>query len=825
MISCRELSAITKGTIIQHATEKPIAQLLLDSRKLIIASESLFFAMKGKNHDSHQFIPTLYAQGVRQFVVEQRVQDTYQHLVGANIIQVANSIDVLQEVASRHRCKFQLPVLAITGSNAKTIVKEWLSQLLALKYHVVKSPKSYNSQIGVPLSVWLMSPAHSYGVFEAGISMPGEMSKLEAIIRPTKGIFTNIGSAHDQSFADWQQKVYEKALLFKGCQTIFYCLDHHLIHQGLTTLYQGKAQLVNWSLDDNHADFKVRKRLTFHSRQTILTIINQQQEHTFTLPFQDDVSVENAVHCIVFLLHEGLLSGAMLQAGLKNLRKVPMRLTLRQGINNCQIIDDTYNNDLVGLQVALDFMAQQKQGLKRTVILSDMLQTGVPAEQLYSQIAQLLQGKQVGCMIGVGEEITAHAAAFTAFETRFYDHTASLLKGEVQGNFSNTLILVKGARKFGLERIVDQLQEKIHSTVLEINLDAIGHNLNFFRSKLAPSTRIMVIVKALSYGNSSFEIANFLQHHHVAYLAVAYTDEGIMLREHGITLPIMVMNPTPESFYKLLEYNLEPEIYSLRLLQALRDFLSSQKRHAKVHLKLETGMHRLGFAESELNLLIQLLQDIPAIEVVGIMSHLAASSAPQHDAYTQQQATLFINLATHLEQALGISTIKHLLNSSGILRFPDYQLDMVRLGIGLYGVGVGQAMEQHLEVVSTLKTIVSQIKEIPKGATIGYNRVGGATKDMQIATIAIGYADGFSRSLGNGRGSVWINGYRAPVVGSVCMDMTMVDVTDIPVDEGDEVIVFGRELPIAEVATVMNTLPYEVLTRVSERIRRMYYTN
>ena len=823
MIYFSELPAITGGKIIQYVAESPIKHLLLDSRKLRTDSGSLFFAMQGQYHNSHQFLPMVYEQGISQFVVEQEDQFIYKHLKNANIIQVADSIAALQQLAAYHRSQYQLPLLAITGSNGKTIVKEWLSQILALEYAVARSPKSYNSQIGVPRSVWLINTTHQYGIFEAGISQPGEMAKLETILRPTVGMFTNIGSAHDEGFATQQQKIEEKSLLFKNCQTIYYCIDHTPIHQVLIALYRNKAHFVTWSLLDGAADYKIQKRLLTTDKQTEIIVITRQQQYAFTLPFQDDVSVENAIHCIVFLLQEGF-SPAMIQASLTKLRAIPMRMTLKQGVNNCQVIDDTYNNDLVGLRVALDFMAQQKQASRRTVVLSDLLETGIAAEKLYPQIAQLLKAKQVDRIIGIGEELIVHAAAFASFDTRFFDHTEEFLKEDVQHQFSNELILVKGARRFGLERVVDRLQQKIHNTVLEVDLDAITHNLNFFQSRLARDTQLMAVVKALAYGSSSFEIAHLLQYHRVDYLAVAYADEGVLLRRHGIMLPIMVMNPTPESFDQLLAYDLAPEVYSLKLLCALRDFLASRNKHINVHLKLETGMNRLGFEARELSTLVQVLRATPALHVVGIMSHLVASADQQHDAYTKHQFKIFMKMATFIEQKLGIHTIKHLLNSSGILRFPEYQLDMVRLGIGLYGVGVNEEMQQYLEVASTLKTVISQIKMIPQGATVGYGRQGVAKRNMRLATLAIGYADGFSRSLGNGKGRVWINNYLAPTVGDICMDMSMVDITNIPADEGDEVIIFGRALPIAEVAAAMATIPYEVLTNVSERVRRVYYT-
>lgn len=822
MLVFSQLPAITGGKIIQCAIDRPIEHLLLDSRKLVLASNSLFFALKGQRHDSHQFIPAVYAQGVRQFIVEQEAPATYQQLQGANILQVPNSIEALQQLAAHHRSQYTLPVLAITGSNGKTIVKEWLSQLLPLQYTVVKSPKSYNSQTGVPLSVWQLHDTHQYGIFEAGISLPGEMAKLEQVLQPTVGLFTNIGPAHDQGFATQQQKLQEKALLFKNCSRIHYCLDHTPIHQVLQKQYHGKAELVTWSWQATAANYQVQRRLLPTSTQTEIIVTTQQQQHTFLVPFQDAVSLENVVHCIVFLLHEGS-DPSLLQAALAKLSAVPMRLTVKQGINNCQVIDDTYNNDLVGLQVALDFMAQQKQSLKRTVVLSDLLQTGIKAEKLYPQIAQLLQAKHVDRVIGIGEEITTQAAAFAKLAAQFYPHTEAFLQEARQPPFSHELILVKGARRFGLERVVNRLQQKIHSTVLEVNLEAVTHNLNFFRSQLTPGTRLMAVVKALAYGSSSFEIAHLLQYHRVDYLAVAYADEGVLLRENGITLPIMVMNPTPESFHKLLAYDLAPEVYSLKLLQALRDFLTFQDQPIDIHLKLETGMHRLGFSQNELDTLVSLLRATPQLRVVGIMSHLAAAGDAQQDAYTQQQLALFMRLAQHIEKSLGIRTLKHVLNSVGTLRFPDYHLDMVRMGIGLYGIGMEAFTQQPLEVVSTLKTVISQLKVIPSGSTVGYGRQGVATEEMRIATIAIGYADGFNRALGNGRGHVWINGHRAPVVGHVCMDMSMVDVTHIPATEGDEVIIFGPQQPITEMAAAMQTIASEVLTNISERVKRVYY--
>jgi len=823
MLVFSQLPSLLHGNLLQCAADKPVRHLLLDSRKPILPSDSLFFAYKGQHHDSHEFIPSVYAQGVRQFIVEQALPEVDQLLPGANILQVASSIDALQQLAAYHRSQYDLSVLAITGSNGKTIVKEWLSQLLALRYAVVKSPKSYNSQTGVPLSVWQIQAMHQYGVFEAGISLPGEMAKLEQVLKPTIGLFTNIGTAHAQGFATQQQKIQEKALLFENCSRIHYCCDHTPIHQVLQERYQGRATLVTWSWGDTAADYQIQKRLLPTSTQTEIIVTRQQQQHTLLIPFQAPHALENIVHCIVVLLYEGF-DLAVMQDALAKICPGPMRFTVKQGINSCQVIDDTYDNDLAGLRVALDFMAQQRQPLKKTVVLSDVSSTGIAAQELYPQVAQLLQAQHIDRVVGIGEEITAHAAAFAQLDVQCYPHLEAFLSSDLHTVFSHELILVKGTPHGSLEQLVHRLQQKLHSTVLEVNLEAVTRNLSFFRSQLKPGTQLMAVVKALAYGSSSFEIAHLLQYHRVDYLAVAYADEGVMLRENGITLPILVMHPTPESFGKLLAYQLAPEIYSLSLLQALCDFIASQDKPVEIHLKLETGMHRLGLGPSELDALVQLLRATPQLRVVGIMSHLAASADPQQDAYTHYQGKLFKKLAAQIEHALGIQTCKHLLNSAGILRFPEYHLDMVRLGIGLYGVGLETTTPQRLEVASTLKTVISQLKLLPAGSTIGYERQGIAQEAMRIATIAIGYADGFSRALGKGRGHVWINGYRAPVVGNVCMDMTMVDVTHIPAAEGDEVTIFGPEHPIADLAEVLQTIPHELLTQISERVKRIYYT-
>jgi len=822
-----DLASYLQGTILQCKEDLPVGTILIDTRKLSITPHCVFIAMHGLHHDSHQYLPSAYLQGVRQFMVEKEhfTSEILAQLPEANILAIEKALPALQALATHHRRMYTIPVLAITGSNGKTIIKEWLSQLLAQQYHVVQSPKSYNSQIGVPLSILMMQPEHSYGVFEAGISLPGEMERLNTIIQPTSGIFANIGTAHGEGFASQVQKAEEKALLFKGCEEIFYCKDHTVIDAVLREKYEGNTSLISWSLSNPAATYQVILEPEQHKQMKV--IVNEPEvrlRYTFTLPFQHKVYVENAIHCIVFLLKNGFLP-ATIQLALHHLKTTPMRLSLKQGIHGCQLIDDTYNNDLTGLAAALDFMWQQNQSLEKTVIISDFLQTGIDPQIFYQQVAQLLINKKVSHLIGVGTTIATYAYLFEEMDARFYPSTIDCLKSGRLQQLNNELILIKGAREFALERIVDRLQQKIHSTVLEIDLDAVTHNLNYFRRKLSKSTKLMVMTKASAYGSGTFEIPHLLQHNQIDYLGVAYTDEGVLLRENGVHLPIMVMNPAEESFDNLIQYQLEPEIYSLRLLKALGAFLQAQSASIKIHLKVNTGFNRLGLDRADLEKAIAWIQEHPSVHVTSVFSHLAASEDIQEDSFTHLQAQKLIQQATFLEQKLGTPLIKHLLNSSGILRFAkDYQMDMVRLGIGLYGIGVNPEEQKHLQVVSTLKTVISQIRTLQKGETIGYNRKGVVDHEMKVATIAIGYADGFLRGLGNGKGIVWIHGQPAPVIGNVCMDMTMINITGIEAKEGDAVIIFGKKHPISDIANALNTSPYEVLTNVSERVKRVYFT-
>ena len=821
MLRFSELAKISGGELLTAGADGPLFYLLTDSRKLINAEGAAFFAIRGERHDGHRFIKDAYQKGIRYFVVEEGADLKKEQLPGAGILRVQSSVTALQQAATWHREQFSLPLIAISGSNGKTIVKEWLGNLLSQHEQVVRSPRSYNSQIGVPLSAWQIGPQHSLGIFEAGISQKGEMQRLAAILKPDIGIFTNIGPAHSEGFASLREKALEKAKLFESCHTIFYCQDHRLVDEVLQSLFPDK-KLISWSLLDASAPVFIRQQQGTAGTEVVLSGL---LEGKFLLPFKEVASLENALHCLVCYLALGYPAESLFKA-LQGLHAVPMRLELKQGVNQSYIIDDTYNNDLAGLQVALEFMQQQKQAKQRTLILSDILETGIPDEKLYQQVALLLQNYGVSRLLGIGPAISRQQETFGNLgQTSFFPDTESFLESRPEGQIRQELVLIKGARPFGFERIVSRLQQKIHGTLLEINLDALTHNLNFYRSKLRPGTKIMVMVKAFAYGSGSHEVAQLLQFQKVDYLAVAYVDEGVSLRQAGVDIPIMVMNPSPDSFEKLVEYRLEPEIYSLSMLRELIGWLKAAHKTLKAHLKLDTGMHRLGLEKEDLPAVRQLLEEnTDLLMLSGIFSHLAGADSAEFNAFSHEQARLFQEFTDSITAALPHQPLRHLLNSAGILRFPEYHFDMVRLGIGLYGAEVNRMEQASLLSISTLKTTISQIKKIKKGESVGYSRSGRAEKDMQLATIAIGYADGYDRRFSNGVGKVWINGKLAPVVGRICMDMTMVDISDIEASEGDEVIIFGTEKPITELADSIGTIPYEILTSIGERVKRVFYT-
>ncbi len=824
MYSISQIAAIIHATTLQQREDATIEHLLLDSRKLLFPATSLFFALGGPRRSGISFIEELYNKGVRNFVVDSSTtSERIKKYTDANFLQVANVLTALQQLAAHHRKQFSVPITGITGSNGKTIIKEWLYQLLQHDYNIVRSPKSYNSQIGVPLSVWQINQHHTLGIFEAGISMPDEMKNLEAVIAPTIGIFTNIGEAHSEGFESIQQKVKEKALLFANTPIVIYCKDDVLVDEALLKLHASNNNtLFTWG---NNAEATLHiLSIQVQPYNTVIKATCQERKISISIPFTNDAAIKNAITCWCMLLHlqmaDEIISERMMQ-----LKPVEMRLELKQGINNCSVINDSYSADITSLSIALDFLQQQQQHSKRTVIISDILQSGKSSEALYGDMASILQQKKISRLIGIGTEISRWQEAFSGIADKiFFKSTDEFVKHFPSLHFHNETILLKGARVFEFEEIGHLLEEKTHQTVLEINLNAITHNLKAYQQILQPGVKLMAMVKAFSYGSGSFEIANLLQFHKIDYLAVAYTDEGVELRRAGISLPIMVMNAEEATFDMLVQHNLEPELYSFGILNAFEAYLlQSGITHYPVHIKLDTGMHRLGFELADMEALCKKLTLSAAFKIQSVFSHLAASDSPAHDDFTSQQATAFTHACELLEKNITYPFIKHIANTSAIHRHKHLQFDMVRLGIGLYGVDGNAAMQQQLKNVSTLKTTIAQVKKVKAGESVGYNRSSVAQHDSLIATVRIGYADGYPRNLSNGKGSMWVNNQLAPVTGNVCMDMTMLDVTGINAQEGDDVIVFGEQLPVAQLANWSGTIAYEILTGISQRVKRVYF--
>jgi alanine racemase len=824
-----QIAAIIKaGWLQQQTAESHIDHILLDSRKLLFPSASLFFALSGPRRNGNSFVEELYNKGVRNFVVDEDLsKEEAAKYPQANFLQVADTLQALQLLAIFHRRQFTIPVIGITGSNGKTIVKEWLYQLLQDDFTIVRNPKSYNSQTGVPLSIWQMNGQHTLGIFEAGISQPGEMERLEKIIAPSIGVFTNIGEAHSEGFLDIRQKINEKLKLFVHSDVLIYCADDPDINEAVN-MFKNKVrgddtlQLFAWSKNPGttaHVQ-SIEKQIS----ETSITINYELLTINYLIPFTDDASIENAINCYCVLLHLGINS-AVITERMQRLRSVEMRLELKEGINNCSIINDSYSADINSLTIALDFLQQQRQHVKRTLILSDILQSGKNSNALYTDVAFILQQKNINRFIGIGPEISKQSEAFKNIsETHFFSSTAEFRQQFYSLHFHDETILLKGARLFEFEQLVHLLEQKVHQTVLEINLNAITHNLKAYQNELRPGVKLMAMVKAFSYGSGSFEIANLLQFHKVDYLAVAYADEGVELRKAGITLPVMVMNAEETTFDVMVYHNLEPELYSFAILNAFEKYLEqSGITNYPVHIKLDTGMRRLGFEENDMDALAKKLSTSKVFKIQSIFSHLAASDAVAHDAFTQHQAATFFTNCEKLQKAIPYPFLRHIANTSTIHRHKNLQLDMVRLGIGLYGVDSNPTMQQQLKNVTTLKTTISQIKKVKAGESVGYSRKGVAAADSVIATVRIGYADGYPRLLSNGTGKMWLNGHLVPVIGNVCMDMTMLDITGIDAEEGDDVIVFGEALPVEDVAKGAQTIAYEILTGISQRVNRVYF--
>ncbi len=796
-----------------------ISLLLTNSRRLSFPERSLFFALKTKTNDGHKYIRDLYKLRVRNFVVSDMLPE-FAEMKEANFLLVNDTLRALQKLAIFHRKRFNIPVIGITGSNGKTVVKEFLYQLLHNEFNIVRSPRSYNSQLGVPLSVWQMNERHTLGIFEAGISQPDEMEKLQPIIAPTIGVITNIGEAHQENFLSSTQKCMEKLTLFNDCEAIIYDGDDEFISNCIESACLSHKAIV-WSRTDSEAPLfieSIEKRET----DTVIHCTLLGFDQVVTIPFTDDASIENVIHCMAVMLYLKPTSVNDVSK-FNRLEPVDMRLDVKQGINNCLLINDTYNSDINSLDIALDFQLSRRVGkpLKSTLILSDIFQSGTLPKSLYKKVADLVHRKQVDRFIGIGRDLKEYASVFNV-EKEFYTTTEEFIQSPSFKRFHDELILIKGSRQFHFERISELLEKKVHETILEVNLDAVVHNFNYYRSKLRPNTKMVCMVKAFAYGAGSYELAKTLQEHRCDYLAVAVADEGAELRKEGISIPIIVMNPEFSSFNVLFENHLEPEVYSFRLLDAMiRETERRGITSYPVHIKIDTGMHRLGFQPDDVPEICARLRSQSGLVARSVFSHLAGSDSFVFDDFTHLQLDRFTQAAKALEEGLEYRVIKHILNSAGIERFPEYQMDMVRLGIGLYGVSASG--QKGLRNISTLKTTILQIQDVPAGDSIGYSRRSYVKRDSRIAIIPIGYADGLDRHFSNGGGEVVINGHRCPIIGNICMDACMIDVTDIDAKEGDQVILFGEELPVSELADKLNTIPYEILTSISPRVKRVYY--
>jgi Alr-MurF fusion protein len=815
--SIPDIAAACGGELHLQYENATVRHLVTDSRKFSFPRDSLFIAIEGERHDGHNYIAGMYRQEVRNFLVS-RLPAEMSEFKGSNFILVPDTLLALQRIAAMHRSFFKIPVIGITGSNGKTILKEWLYQLMQNDRIVVRSPKSYNSQVGVPLSVWQLRQHHELAIFEAGISRPGEMERLEPVIKPDIGVITNIGEAHQENFTDRKHKLRQKLLLFNNSGVLVYCRDHKLIDEYVRTrLPYSAMRLFSWSVSRN-ADLIIKK-IESNRGNTIISAFYKDAPCSFTIPFTDRASIENAIHACAVLLLLGY-PAEYLASHAPGLNPVAMRMELKRGINNCTIINDSYNSDPGSLAIAIDFLSRQSQHRKRSIILSDMFQTGRSMEELYMETGEMISREKIDRVVGIGENISCIKKYYSG-PADFYASTPEYIAAFDPAVFQDEAVLLKGSRKFGFERISALLEEKAHATVMEINLDNLVRNYNYFKSLLNEKTRIMAVVKAFSYGSGSYEIANILAHNLVDYLAVAFTDEGVGLRKAGIKVPIMVMNPEPGNFARMTAHDLEPEIFNFSGLKLLIEKLQ-QKRLMKypVHIKLDTGMYRLGFSDHELAGLIGLIKNCESVYVKSVFSHLAASDDPMHDDFTHEQIGLFKNMSDKLCRELGYPFLRHILNSAGIERFPGAQFDMVRPGIGLYGVSA--LKNNRLANVNTFRSVISQIKLVPGGRTIGYSRGHKAGTDTRIAIVPVGYADGLDRRLGNGIGRMTVAGVAVPVIGNVCMDMCMLDLGDLAAREGDEVIVFGDENPVSEMAATLSTIPYEVFTRISERVKRVY---
>ena len=808
------------------SADAQIGWLLTDSRSLCFPEETLFFALKTQRNDGHRYIQDLYRRGVRNFVVENyspsSLLSPFTSFQNANFLVVPSPLAALQRLAERHRDEFDIPIVGITGSNGKTMVKEWLNQLLSPQFSVTRSPKSFNSQIGVPLSVWLLNEQTQVGLFEAGISEMGEMEALRDIIQPTIGVLTSLGVAHQENFRSLEEKCMEKMRLFDGAKVIAYNSDDDIVSRCIRR--SGfKGEKIGWSRENISAPLYIEKiSLSSHlSPLTSIVYIYKGTRGTYQLPFFDEASLQCSFACAAVALYLGVTPDQLAER-MARLEPVAMRLEVKEGQRGCTLINDSYNSDINSLDIALDFMAR-REGTQRTLILSDIFQSGKTDAELYAEVNALCMKRGVNKLIGIGPRITSQRSTFNVQRSTFFASTDEFLLSEEFRSLRDEVILIKGARPFGFDRITEQLEQKVHETILEVNLNAVVSNLNYYRSFLKPETKLVCMVKADAYGAGAVEVAKTLQEHRVDYLAVAVADEGVTLRRNGITQNIMIMNPEMTAFKTMFDYDLEPEVYSFRLMDALIHAAEKQGITGwPVHIKLDTGMHRLGFdPEKDIDEVIRRLKAQNAIIPRSVFSHFVGSDSDDFDNFSAMQFQKFDVASRKLQSAFSHKILRHMDNSAGIEHFPERQMDMCRLGLGLYGIDPRD--NRILHTVSTLKTTILQLRHVPKDETVGYSRKGVLTRDSVIAAIPIGYADGLNRHLGRGACYCLVNGQKAPYVGNICMDVALIDVTGIDCHEGDQVEIFGEHLPVTVLSDVLDTIPYEVLTSVSSRVKKVYF--
>ena len=800
-----------------------IGFILTDSRSLCFPEETLFFALKSERNDGHNYIPELYRRGVRNFVVSQVPKGYASDYPEANFLKVVNTLEALQRLAERHRDEFNIPIVGITGSNGKTMVKEWLHQLLSPTMFVTRSPRSYNSQIGVPLSVWLMNEQTQVGVFEAGISQPGEMLALRDIIQPTIAVLTCLGAAHQENFSSQVEKCREKLVLFHDAETIVYDGDDDTVNRVVEKCTDFKGEKLYWSVKDSQAPFFV-KNVEKKGECSIVTYIYKGEEDSFSIPFIDDASIQNSIVCAVVSRKLGL-NAEDIDKRMSLLEPVAMRLEVKEGQHGCTLINDSYNSDINSLDIALDFMSRRPdhKGRRHTLILSDIFQSGEQPASLYKEVSDLCRKRGVVKFVGIGPQLCAQKDAIQISEKFFFSSVEDFIDSEVFLSLRDEVILLKGARQFGFDQLTELLVRKVHETTLEVNLNAVVANLNYYRSFMKPDTKLVCMIKADGYGAGAVEIAKTLQDHRVDYLAVAVADEGVTLRKNGITSNIMIMNPEMTAFKTMFDYDLEPEVYSFRLLDALVKAAEKEGiTGLPVHVKLDTGMRRLGFdPENDMDELVARLKHQNAVIPRSVFSHFVGSDSSDFDTFSARQFELFDKGSRQLQAAFDHKILRHICNSAGIEHFPERQLDMCRLGLGLYGINPMD--NATINCVSTLKTTILQKHAVKAGESVGYSRRTVLDRDSIIAAIPIGYADGLNRHLGNRHAYCLVNGQKAQYVGNICMDVAMIDVTDIDCKEGDSVEIFGEHLPVQHLSDLLDTIPYEVLTTISNRVKRVYY--